>query len=128
MNVSKISDAEWQVMKVIWDKSPITQGEIVEALKPVTGWSTTTIYTMINRLIKKDVVAIEEGSSPYKCIPLIAKDVLIGEESKSFIKRVYDGSLNLLMSSIVEQNELSDGEIEELKKILDKSKKKKGDL
>lgn len=117
--VPKISDAEWQVMKILWDKSPVTSSEIVEKLKPVMKWSPTTIYTLMNRLVNKKAIEIEEGSSPYKCYPLISQEECIREENKSFLKKVYDGSMNLMLVNIVESEKLSDKEIEELKKILD---------
>lgn len=120
----KISDAEWQVMKVIWERAPITSSEIVEALKTVTKWSPTTIYTLINRLVNKKAVRIEEGSSPYICYPLISQEEFSREESKSFLRKVYSGSLNLMLSNIVKEHGLSDEEIDELKRILDESKKK----
>lgn len=118
----KISDAEWQVMKVIWDKNPVKSSEIVEILKPVTGWSTTTIYTLINRLVNKKAVKIEEGSSPYLCYPAVSRGELQREESKSFLKKVFDGSLNMMLSNFLEDSRLSDKEIEELKKLLEKNK------
>ncbi|HEX2925228.1 MAG TPA: BlaI/MecI/CopY family transcriptional regulator, partial [Ruminiclostridium sp.] len=121
----KISDAEWQVMKVIWGKSPIASSEIVEILKPVTKWSPTTIYTLINRLVNKKAIAIEEGSSPNKCYPLISQQEFRQEESRNFLSRVYDGSLNLMLANIVEEQKLSDNEIDELKRILDESRKRK---
>lgn len=123
--IPKISDAEWQVMKVLWNKSPLTSSEIVEILKPATKWSSTTIYTLISRLVNKKAIEIEEGSSPYICRPIISKEECTKKECKSFLKKIYDGSLNLILSSIVDEQKLSDDEIEELKQILDKSKKKR---
>ncbi|MTK14113.1 MAG: BlaI/MecI/CopY family transcriptional regulator [Clostridiaceae bacterium] len=121
----KISDSEWEVMKVLWDKSPLTSSEIIEKLKPVTKWSPTTIYTLINRLVKKEAIKIVEGSSPYICYPIISKDDYTKKEYKSFLSKVYNGSLNLMISNIVEEQNLSDEEIDELKKILDKSKERR---
>lgn len=122
MKNPKISDAEWQVMRVLWEKAPITSSEIAEILKPVTKWSTTTVYTLITRLVNKKAVAIEEGTSPYVCRPLVSREELQREESKSFLKKVYDGSLNLMLANFIEEQGLSEGEIEELKKILDESR------
>jgi len=119
---SKITEAEWNVMRVLWDKGPVTSSEIVEILKPTTQWSTTTIYTLINRLVNKKAVAIKEGSSPNLCYALISKNELRKKENESFLKKVYDGSLNLMLANIVESEPFSDKEIEELKKILDESK------
>lgn len=121
----KITDAEWKVMNVIWGKAPITSSEIVECLKPVTGWSATTIYTLISRLVNKKALAIEEGSSPYTCYPLISQDDCRKKESNSFLFKIYDGSLNLMLANMVKELRLSDEDIEELKRILDESKLRK---
>lgn len=118
----KITEAEWKVMNVIWEKAPITSSEIVESLKDTTNWSTTTIYTLISRLVKKKAVAIEEGSSPNKCYPLISRDDYRRKESNSFLSKVYDGSLNLMMANMVREMKLSDKDIDELKRILDESR------
>lgn len=118
----KISDAEWQVMKVLWDKSPITSSEIVEILKPITKWRPTTIYTLINRLVNKKAVEIQKGSSPNICYPLISQEELQSEESKSFLDKVFNGSLNLMLKNFIENERLSDKEIEELKHILKDNK------
>jgi BlaI family penicillinase repressor len=120
----KISDAEWQVMKVIWEREPVTSSDIVEMLKPVTKWSPTTIYTLINRLVNKKAVSIEEGTSPYVCRTLISREEIRMEESRSFLRKVFDGSLNLMLANFVEEQGLSEKEIDELKSILEKGKDK----
>ncbi len=119
----KISDAEWQVMKVLWKKSPITSSEIVEILKPINNWSTTTIYTLINRLINKKAIAVEEGTSPRLCYPLISEEESSMEESSFFLKKVFNGSLNIMLANFLKNDKLSKKEIEELKHILDDTKK-----
>ncbi|MBU5482710.1 BlaI/MecI/CopY family transcriptional regulator [Clostridium sp. MSJ-11] len=121
-NLPKISDAEWEVMKLLWDKGNITSKEIVEALKSTTNWSSTTIYTLINRLVKKNAVGIKEGTSPYICYPLVSQEELRTEESKSFLKKVFDGSLNLMLVNFVKNEKLSNEEIEDLKNILENRK------
>ena len=118
----KITDAEWKVMNVIWEKAPITSCEIVESLKDITKWSATTIYTLISRLVKKKAVAIKEGSSPNICYPLISRDGYRRKESDSFLSKVYGGSLNLMMANMVREMKLSDKDIDELKRVLDESK------
>lgn len=120
--LAKISDAEWKIMNVIWEKAPIASYEIVESLKDTTKWSATTIYTLISRLVKKKAIAIEEGSSPNICYPLISRDECRRKESKSFLSKVYGGSLNLMMANMVRELKLSDKDIDELKRILDESR------
>lgn len=116
--VPRITNAEWKIMDVLWDKSPITSSDIVEILKHKTKWSSTTIYTLISRLVNKKAVAIKEGSSPYVCFPLVSRKDCRSEETRTFLKKVYNGSVGLLLTSFIQDEQLNEQEIEELKKML----------
>jgi BlaI family penicillinase repressor len=117
----KISESEWKVMKVIWESGTVSSAEVVRRLKPVTGWKDNTIYTLINRLAKKEMLRIDKTVSPNLCIPLVSQRRYQREERKSFLQRVYDGSLSLMLANIVEEGSLSSEEIDDLKKILDQN-------
>ncbi|AKN30432.1 beta-lactamase [Clostridium carboxidivorans P7] len=119
----KISDSEWEVMKVLWKKSPITSSEIIEALKEYISWSPKTIHTLISRLVNKDAIEVKKTEPFYLYSPKISEDECKKVETKSFIKKVYDGSIHLLISNFLKDEKLSGEEIEELKKILDEKKK-----
>ncbi|WP_432404832.1 BlaI/MecI/CopY family transcriptional regulator [Wukongibacter sp. M2B1] len=120
-NIPKISDAEWQVMKVLWKKSPLTAAEIIDTLQPETKWNRKTIHTLIQRLVKKDVLGIKE-ENPYMYYPLLEEELCMKEETKTFLEKVYDGSLQLLMTNFLKSEKLSKQEINKLKKLLDESK------
>ncbi|AWI04957.1 BlaI/MecI/CopY family transcriptional regulator [Clostridium drakei] len=115
----KISDSEWEVMKVLWKKSPITSSEIIETLKEYISWSPKTIHTLISRLVNKDAIEVKKTEPFYLYSPKISEDECKRVETKSFIKKVYDGSIHLLISNFLKDEKLSGEEIEELKKILD---------
>ncbi|MCT8978432.1 BlaI/MecI/CopY family transcriptional regulator [Clostridium sp. CX1] len=119
----KISDAEWQVMKVVWKKTPITSSEIIDGLKQDSLWSSKTIHTLISRLVKKEALGVEKNSSHYLYYPLVSEEECKREETKSFLQKVYDGSINLLISNFIKEEKLTEEEIEELQSILNKSKK-----
>jgi len=114
-----ISDSEWQVMKVIWAKSPITTNEVVEALAPMTTWKPKTIMTLINRLVKKGALGFEKKSRAYHYRPLVEESECVKAESRSFLKRVHGGALKPMLASFFEEAELSKEEIDELKRLLD---------
>ena len=120
----QISDSELQVMKLLWENPPLTSIEIVDNLRSNIGWSPTTIYTLINRLVNKKTIEIEKGSSPYVCRALLSQKEYRRKERKSFLKKAYDNSLNLMLMNILEEEELSDAEIDALKRILENSKNK----
>lgn len=115
----KISDSEWEVMKVLWKKSPLTSTDIIKEMKGDTSWSPKTIHTLIDRLVKKGAVEAQKGTSLYEYKPIFSQDKLRQVETKSFVRKMYDGSINLLISNFIKQEKLSPDEIEELKNILD---------
>lgn len=117
--VENITDAEWQVIKILWKKSPLTASEIIHELKDQTKWNPKTIHTLIGRLAKKGFIASREGITPYSYEPCISESECIHQKTRSFINRIYNGSFNLLVARFVKDEKLSPEEIEELKTILD---------
>ncbi|HEY5587034.1 MAG TPA: BlaI/MecI/CopY family transcriptional regulator [Ruminiclostridium sp.] len=120
---SRISDAERLVMKVIWQKSPMTASLIVERLKSETDWSPKTIQTLIARLVKKEVLGVNKEDSLNQYYPLVSQEVCMREETNSFLHKVYDGSLHLLLTNFVKNEKLSMEEIQELRSLLDEKMK-----
>lgn len=121
----KISEAEWEVMRVLWADSPLTANKIVELLTATTHWKATTIRTLINRLVEKNVLCYEKTGREYNYYPLVAEVDCIRAESHSFLRRVYRGALNPILSAFIENEELSPEDIEALKRILQKKGKRK---
>lgn len=120
----KISEAEYEVMKVIWENFPISTNEIIEKFENKSEWSPKTIQTLISRLVKKGIITYEKQSRVYIYTPLISENEYINQESKSFLDKFYNGTINSMVLNFIEEDALSDEDIDELKKILDKSKKK----
>ena len=116
----KISDAEWQVMKVLWEKSPVNANHIVEKLTAETSWKPKTIRTLINRLATKKVIGFDKESRQYLYYPLLLEEECVKQETRSFLNRIRSGSLKPMLAAFLEEENLSKEEINELKKILDK--------
>ena len=95
--VPKISESEWLVMKEIWSENPITANAVVKSLSNSTTWSPKTIKTLLNRLVKKKAVGYETCGREYLYYPLIEEAVLAKEESRSFLKRVFGGTVKPLL-------------------------------
>ena len=121
----KISEAEWSIMKVLWDGCEetdrgMTLGEIVQKLAEPTGWSNTTIRTLIIRLAEKGAVSIDKTTGVYKYTPRSSKSDCIKCEVDSFIERVFDNNAYNLMASLVKGCRLTEKERKEIIDILDK--------
>lgn len=120
MNNGKlITDAEQQIMEVIWKNNAIPSTEIVKQVKSATSWKDNTIYTLLCRLAKKKMIRIDKQVSPNICTPLITRREYQSMERKYFIQKVYNGSLSLMLTNIIEEENLTAQDIDRLKKILD---------
>ena len=119
-----LSEGEWKLMKLLWKKAPRSIGELVEELREETSWSKTTVFVMLKRLVANGAVAVEESGRIHKYYPLLKQGEVIDGETDSFLLKVYDGSIGLMISSLVGRNALSEKEIEELRRVLDEAERK----
>lgn len=112
-----ISESEWAVMKIIWSEPPKTLQDILGSLKH-TGWSTTTIQTYLARLVKKGALATERQGKRYLYYPAVSERDCQLAESRTFLNRIYDGSLSQMVKGFVKSGSLSQKEWEELKNLI----------
>lgn len=120
----QISDAEFEVMDVIWKYAPISTNEITDRLAKTKDWSPKTIYTMLSRLEKKGVIVHEKESRVFVYTPCVRKEQYIEAESRTLADRFFDGAMNRMVVSFLDQKELSSEDLDELQRILDRKRKK----
>ena len=125
MKIPKISESEWEVMKLLWNSNPLTSDEIINELSGKKEWSKQTIKTFITRLNKKGAIYYERVGRSYEYYPTFSEKECIKEENKSFLKRVYDGSLKILFANFIEEEKMTLKDIEELEKMLKDKKEVK---
>ena len=122
----QISEAEFEVMKVIWKYAPINTNEITEKLTQTTNWSPKTIQTLIKRLVSKKALTYEKQSRVFVYTPLVKEDEYIRRESNTFLNLFYDGNITSMLASYLEDDKLSETEIDTLRSLLSKKPKKGG--
>ncbi|WJQ80049.1 BlaI/MecI/CopY family transcriptional regulator [Brevibacillus brevis] len=125
-NIPKISEAEWEIMKIIWKNHPINAENIALLLPEEIEWTDQTVRTFINRLLKKKVIGFEKSGRGYKYFPLISEKECIRAESQSFLKRVFSGAADMMMTNFLEDVKLSQKDIEHLQKILNEKQTNMG--
>lgn len=113
-----ISDAESVVMDVLWRKAPQSADEVVAALAASTDWQEPTIKTLLNRLLKKGVIAAERDGKRYLYRPLLKRVDYVHSESKTLLDRLFDGRVAPLVAHFSERRKLSKKDLEELKKLI----------
>lgn len=118
--IPKISGSEWTVIKALWDENPVTANRLVEIVSKSTTWKPNTIKSLLNRLVKKGVVSYENVGRVYHYSPRIEESLMVKEESQSLLKRVFGGAARPLLVTLIESEDLSDEDIEEIRRVLDK--------
>ena len=115
----RISEGEWEVMKVLWESSPLTANEVVEVLSKRTAWQRETIRTLINRLVHKKAVGFEKRDRQHHYYPLASEADCVRTETKSFLRRMRASSIEPMLAAFVEEQQLSAEQIMRLRQILD---------
>ncbi|MCM1467797.1 MAG: BlaI/MecI/CopY family transcriptional regulator [Alistipes sp.] len=120
-----LSEAEWKILSTLWEHDFLTITQLVAELKTETNWSKSTVITLLKRMEEKRAVAYIQGERAKKYYALIKRENVAIPETKSFLKRLYNGSLGLMINSMIEQDALTDRERNELYDILKKAEDKK---
>lgn len=119
----QISEAEFEVMKIVWKYAPINTNEVTEKLTQTTSWSPKTIQTMLKRLVAKKALTYEKQSRIFVYTPLVKEEEYVMQESSFFLNRYYNGNFTAMLSSFLEDDRLSDSELDSLRQLLSGEKK-----
>ena len=117
---SGLSENEWYIMQVLWEKSSASLREICDALKESKGWTKHAISSFLKRMQEKGAISVDESGKVKNYVAVWNKEETILEETQSIMERVYKGNLLLMVSNAVKEQKLTKEEIEELKNMLDR--------
>lgn len=120
----ELSDSEWILMKKLWDEAPMTITQLTTALNDETQWTKQTVISLLSRMETKGAIRYEQGKRAKEYYPILQKESAQKEETESFIKRVYDGNIGLLMNAITNSYRFSNDDIVELSAILEQAREK----
>lgn len=116
MPTPKIFESEYRFCLILWENEPITSGELAKICKEKLGWSRTTTYTVIKRLSERGVVKNENSL----VTALISKDEAQKAEIDELVEKKFEGSLPAFIAAFTKHNELSQKDIEEIRRIIDR--------
>lgn len=120
MEIAKVTDGEINVLNVLWENGEIKATDIVKILKDQIGWNRNTTYTFISRLVDKKI--IERSDPGFYCKALYDRNQIGVNETKSFLNKLYNGSISSLVSSFFEKEKLTSEQLREMQNIIDKYK------
>jgi BlaI family penicillinase repressor len=118
-NVPRISETEWEIMKVVWAQAPCSAGQIIaELTRRDSTWHPKTVKAFLTRLVRKRALGFRKEGRAYVYRPLVQEGDCVEAASTSFLQRVFGGSLKPMLAHFVERRKLSPEEIRELRRIL----------
>ena len=112
----KLFDSEIKIMEIIWEKGPVSAKEISLIAADSIGWNKNTTYTVIKKLEAKGFIRRDEPG--FICTALVTQSEVRKHEAKSLLKKIFGGSRKALFSALLEDEEISESEAEELRKLL----------
>lgn len=119
-----LSDGEWKIMNVLWEKGAGTITELTAALQSETGWDKHIIITMLGRMEKKGAVAFKVNGRAKQFYPLISRNEVSIRETRGFLNKVYRGSIGMMVNAMIDDRALTKEDIAELYEILEQAEKK----
>ena len=114
----RLTPTEWAVLECLWTQAPQTLMQLVAQLKQSMGWAKSTTTTMVRRMEEKELIASRPNGRGKDFYPNVNREQAVMQETRSFLKRVYGGSVRLMMSAMAEQKQLTQEEIDALYAIL----------
>ena len=114
----KLFDSEAKVMDIIWEKGPLSAKEICLIAAESIGWNKNTTYTVIKKLEAKGFIRRDEPG--FICTPLVTREEVQKQETESLINRFFGGSKKALFSALIDKEDLTDEQAEELQRLIDK--------
>lgn len=121
----KIADSELVIMKALWKHGPLSTNRVITLLSKRQQWNPQTIRTLLKRLSEKGALGVKKAGRQFEYTPLVTQEQLLKQERKNFVNRFYDGTVGTMLASFIEENTLSNDDLERLQSILDEGKDKR---
>lgn len=121
MDDINLTNSEWYVLDCLWERSPMTVMELVASLGKRLGWAKSTTITTLRRMEDKGLVRCNLEGRTKHYAPAVPREKAARRETRSFLDKVYQGSVGLMVSALAQDKALSRQEIDELYEILRKA-------
>lgn len=114
----RITEAEWEVMAVVWEQSPAAASAIAETLAQKKQWTLATIRTLLRRLVNKGALEQQVDGKRFLYVPKVSMEACIRQESESFLDRVLGRARSATLVHLVRKADLTPEDIKELRQVL----------
>ncbi len=114
----KLSDAELELMAILWGRSPLAASEIIAAAPADRDWSPTTVKTMLSRLVEKGALRTTAQGRRFLYAPAIGRESVAADQAGRLVDRLFGGRLSPLVAQLAASRDLSDEDLAELEKLV----------
>ncbi len=118
----RVTEAEWEVLKALWEHSPRTATDLSDDLATTTAWKIQTVKTLLSRLVSKKAITYEKVGREFHYRPLLDRDRAVREETTSFARRVFDGAMTPMLAKFIESADLTEDDLAELRRVIDRQR------
>ena len=115
---SKLSDAELELMAILWARSPLAASEVFAAAPSERDWSATTVKTMLARLVEKGALKAAADGRRFLYTPLVERDSVAADQAGRLVDRLFGGRLSPLVAELAARRDLSDEDVAELEALV----------
>ena len=121
----ELFDSEWAILRIVWQKQPCAAPTVQESLQKEKGWAYTTVKTMMDRMVKKGLLKTRKIRNLYLYSAALSESQAQKGEIMRTLKRAFDGTLTPMMQFLIENDELSEKEYEQLEQLIKNRKRGK---
>ena len=114
----RISDAELQLLQLLWEESPLGATDIAERVPPGRSWSLTTVKTLLSRLVAKGALTTENEGRRFRYRPAIARETVAASRAGGLVDKLFGGRVSPLVAQLAEQREIDPKDLDELEALI----------
>ena len=122
---TELTEAEWAVMKVVWKHGPCAAGTVQERLADSKDWAYSTVKTTMDRMVAKGLLEITKIRNLQLFSAKLTQAQAKKTELRKMLKRAFDGALTPMVQFLIENEDLSKGQLKQLRKLVDSAGQKK---
>ena len=121
----RISESEWEVMRVLWDADrSLTASEVTQRLEGRADWKPKTVRTFLNRLVQKQAIsATKKGPAGFELLhyaPMIDEPTTLHAEQETFLGRFFGGTIQSMLAAYIESGNITQQDLRELREMIDR--------
>lgn len=123
-SLTTMTDVEWVIMNVVWEQEPCAAGTVQEALAESHGWAYSTVKTTMDRMVTKGLLTRKAIRNLNLFSSAISPDKARSSELKRLLRRAFNGALTPMLQFLVDEEELSSEEIQQLRALIKQAERK----